>query len=88
LLPLNLSQIGLVGGSGLINGKVECDTPHIIKGRIIKEKTSFIEENTNHEGYVTSTTLTEVVSNKLIFNLLTPKGFLSLTDYSGVGNAA
>ena len=37
LLPLNLGQVGLIGGSGLINGYVDCDSPHIIKGRVIKE---------------------------------------------------
>lgn len=32
LLPLSISQIGLIGGSGMINGLIECDTPHIIQG--------------------------------------------------------
>ena len=50
LLPLNLGQVGLIGGSGLINGLVECDTPHIIKGRIIKESSVSSEENTNSRG--------------------------------------
>jgi hypothetical protein len=83
LLPLSLAQIGLVGGSGLINGLVDCDTPHIIKGRIVKEKRVKTDENTNTRGDLMSTTQTEVVSNKLIFNLLTPSGFISLTDYGG-----
>jgi hypothetical protein len=78
LLPLNLSQVGLIGGSGLINGLVECDTPHIIKGRIVKENRLRKEENLNRNGELTSTTLTETRSNKMIFNLLTPQGFLSL----------
>ena len=38
LLPLSLGQVGLIGGSGLINGLVECDSPHIIKGRIVTRK--------------------------------------------------
>ena len=83
LLPLSIGQIGLVGGSGMINGWVDCDTPHIIKGRIVKEKRARVDENTNSKGQLTSTTLTETVSNKLIFNLLTPKGFISLTDHGG-----
>lgn len=83
LLPLNLGQVGLIGGSGLINGLVECDTPHIIKGRIIKESSVSSEENTNSRGDLTSTTVYETCSNKMIFNLLTPEGFLSLVDYSG-----
>lgn len=81
LLPLNLGQVGLIGGSGLINGLVECDTPHIIKGRIVKENTVNSEENLNDKGELTSTTVVETHSNKMIFNLLTPQGFLSLSDY-------
>ena len=79
LLPLNLGQVGLIGGSGLINGLVECDTPHIIKGRIVKENNIRAEENENSRGEVISTTLTETRSNKMIFNILTPDGFRSLS---------
>lgn len=82
LLPLNLGQVGLIGGSGLINGLVECDTPHIIKGRIVKENAVNREENLNNKGELTSTTVVETRSNKMIFNLLTPQGFLSLSDYA------
>lgn len=32
-LPLSIGQVGLIGGSGLINGLMECDYPHIVKGR-------------------------------------------------------
>lgn len=85
LLPLSLGQIGLVGGSGLINGLVECETPHIIKGRITKEKRVRAEDNENNRGDTMSTTITEVISNKLVFNLLTPRGFISLTDYGNGG---
>jgi hypothetical protein len=81
LLPLNLGQVGLIGGSGLINGLVECDTPHIIKGRIVKENTVHHEENLNKKGELVSTTVFETRSNKMIFNLLTPQGFISLSDY-------
>ena len=73
LLPLNLSQIGLVGASGLMNGLVECDTPHIIKGRIIKEKKTRIGTEDDDK-----LTLHEITSNKLIFNVLTPDGLISL----------
>ena len=74
LLPLNISQIGLVGASGLMNGLMECDTPHIIKGRIIRErreKAGAIDENGKQEIRV-------ITSNKLIFNVLSPSGFRSL----------
>ena len=85
LLPLNLGQVGLIGGSGMINGLVECDTPHIIKGRIVKENNVSREKNLNTKGELISTTVSEIRSNKMIFNLLTPDGFRSLSDYSGMG---
>ena len=81
LLPLNLGQVGLIGGSGLINGLVECDTPHIIKGRIVKEKIINREANMNSKGETIGETVYETRSNKMIFNLLTPQGFMSLSDY-------
>lgn len=81
LLPLNLGQVGLIGGSGLINGLVECDTPHIIKGRIVKENTINKDDNMNSKGEIIGETVYETRSNKMIFNLLTPQGFLSLSDY-------
>lgn len=74
LLPLNLSQIGLVGASGMMNGLVKCDTPHIIKGRIVKEKKSRV----GPEDEYGKIELKEITSNKLIFNLLTQTGFKSL----------
>lgn len=86
LLPLNIGQVGLIGGSGLINGLVECDTPHIIKGRIVKETNVNREENVNSRGELTGETVHETRSNKMVFNLLTPQGFLSLSDYGGNGN--
>lgn len=81
LLPLNIGQVGLIGGSGLINGLVECDTPHIIKGRIVKENKINKEENMNNKGEVIGETVHETRTNKMIFNLLTPQGFMSLSDY-------
>jgi methylase of polypeptide subunit release factors len=87
LLPLNLGQVGLIGGSGLINGLVECDTPHIIKGRIVKQNNISKEENLNRKGELMSTTLYKTRSNKMIFNLLTPNGFMSLTDYTTDGGS-
>jgi hypothetical protein len=79
LLPLNIGQVGLIGGSGLINGLIDCETPHIIKGRIIKEMRSDTSENHNSRGEVISSEVRETVSNKMIFNILTPQGFKSLT---------
>ena len=79
LLPLSIGQIGLVGGSGMINGLIECDTPHIIKGRIIKVKSVEREEQFSHNGRHMGAEIKEVISNKMIFNILTPNGFKSLT---------
>ena len=57
---------------------MECDYPHIIKGRIIKEKRTMSEENRSKSGALISTEHRETISNRMIFNLLTPNGFLSL----------
>ena len=79
LLPLSIGQIGLIGGSGMINGLIECDTPHIIKGRIAKVKNVEHEEQFDQRGNHTGTQVHEVISNKMIFNVLTPNGFLALS---------
>ena len=53
---------------------MECDTPHVIKGRIVKEKKTHIgipDESGKAE-------IRQVTSNKLIFNVLTPTGYHSL----------
>ena len=79
LLPLSIGQIGLVGGSGMINGLIDCGTPHIIKGRIIKVRNEEREEKYNSIGIHTGAEIKEVISNKMVFNVLTPKGFKALT---------
>ena len=70
LLPLNIDQVGLIGGSGLINGYVDCENPHVIKGRIIKEVKKYENEEEN--------TLTETRVNRMLFNVLTPDGLKRL----------
>ena len=79
LLPLSISQIGLIGGSGMINGLIECDTPHIIKGRIVKVVRTESEEKFSARGKHMGSEVTETISNKMIFNVLTPNGFKALT---------
>lgn len=79
LLPLSISQIGLVGGSGMINGLIECDHPHIIKGRIVKMVRTESEDRFNYKGDHMGEEIHETISNKMIFNILTPKGFKALT---------
>lgn len=70
LLPLNIGQVGLIGGSGLINGYVDCENPHVIKGRIIKEVKKYEDKDTNM--------LTERRVNRMLFNILTPDGLKRL----------
>lgn len=79
LLPLSISQIGLIGGSGMINGLIACETPHIIKGRIVKVVRTESEDKFSARGTHMGSVVTETISNKMIFNVLTPKGFKSLT---------
>ncbi len=78
-LPLSISQIGLVGGSGMINGLIPCDTPHIIKGRIVKVKRTESENQFSAAGNYMGSEVKETISNKMIFNVLTPNGFKALT---------
>ena len=78
-LPLSISQIGLIGGSGLINGLIECGTPHVIKGRIVKVTRNETEEQFDAKGRHTGAELHETITNKMIFNILTPNGFKALT---------
>ena len=73
-LPLTIGQIGLVGGSGLINGLIECETPHVLKGRVIKAKQRRTGDNYENEDGSTTTEIIETTSNKMVFNLLTPSG--------------
>jgi len=79
LLPLSIGQVGLIGGSGMINGLIDCETPHIIKGRIIKVKQLEAEDKFSSKGIHMGQEIREVISNKMIFNVLTPDGFKALT---------
>ena len=77
--PFPLGRSVSIGGSGMINGLIECDTPHIIKGRIVKVKNTEREEQFDQRGNHTGAEVHEVISNKMIFNVLTPNGFLALS---------
>ena len=79
LLPLSISQIGLIGGSGMINGLIACDTPHIIKGCIVKVIRTESEEKFSAQGNHIGSEVKETITNKMIFNVLTPNGFKALT---------
>lgn len=73
-LPLSIGQVGLIGGSGLINGLMDCEAPHVIKGRIVKVKSCISEDNYDNRGRHLSTEIRETISNKMVFNILTPNG--------------
>lgn len=80
LLPLSVGQVGLIGGSGLINGLAQCEHPHVIKGRIVKDiriRTEVTKKD--RMGNPIKSEQTETHVNKLIFNILTQQGFKSLT---------
>lgn len=77
-LPLSIGQVGLIGGSGLINGLVEDECPHIIKGRIVKCKKTSSEDNFDKEGEYVSTEIKVTTSNKMIFTVLTRDGVRAL----------
>ena len=79
LLPLSIGQIGLIGGSGMINGLIECDSPHVIKGRIVKVVSTEVENQIDSDGNHFGTIERQVISNKMIFNVLAPQGFRALT---------
>ena len=74
LLPLTIGQIGLVGGSGLINGLIECDAPHVLKGRVVKAVRRRTGEQYDETDGTTTTEIIETTSNKMVFNVLTPQG--------------
>jgi hypothetical protein len=79
LLPFTIGQIGLIGGSGLLNGLIECDNPHILKGRIIKETRQDVKESENNKGKKgTVSEMTETTVNKMVFNILTADGMKTL----------
>ena len=78
LLPLSIGQIGLIGGSGLINGLIAGDAPHIIKGRVVKE-TRTRQETVLNPGGECVKEIHEIRSNKMVFNILTPDGYRSLS---------
>jgi len=77
-LPLGFNQIGLLGGSGDINGLIDGEYPHIIKGRIRKVKKRVEEQFCDGGGRFQYTEERITTTNQMVFNILTPDGFLSL----------
>ena len=63
----------------LAYGGLACDTPHIIKGRIVKVIRTESEEKFSAQGNHIGSEVKETITNKMIFNVLTPNGFKALT---------
>ena len=59
--------------------RIACDTPHIIKGRIVKVIRTESEEKFSAQGNHIGSEVKETITNKMIFNVLTPNGFKALT---------
>lgn len=75
LLPFTIGQIGLIGGSGLINGYVDCEVPHVLKGQIVKERRK-TDSKDNAKGREVE--VTEAIVNKMNFTVLTADGIKKL----------
>lgn len=68
LLPLNVGQVGLIGGSGFINGLIDCRSPHIVKGRVTKETVVSVNAVREDEhGNPVSREQSETVTNNDLF---------------------
>jgi len=75
LIPFTIGQIGLIGGSGLIDGYIDCSYPHILKGQIVKER-KITDEKEDFNGNTTD--VTEQIINKMNLKVLTEEGVLTL----------
>ncbi len=75
LIPFTIGQIGLIGGSGLIDGYIDCSYPHILKGQIVKER-KITDEKEDFNGNTTN--VTEQIINKMNLKVLTEEGVITL----------
>lgn len=79
MLPLNAGQIGLIGGSGMLDGLVDCDVPHVIRGMIAKDViTDEHPIEFRKDKSIKRILQTNTVTNRLTFHLLTPDGYKCL----------
>lgn len=69
-LPLKISHMGLIGASGFLNGYVPGESPHVVKGRIVRETKTYFD--------VDAEEMVKTTTNRMIFNCLTPDGLKSL----------
>ena len=80
LLPLKVGQVGLIAGSGMINGYADCESPHIIKGYMEPQETITITSELQSSKRAPKIMYQHnKKSHQLKINILTPHGLKSLS---------
>ena len=80
LLPLKVGQVGLLAGSGMINGYADCEAPHIIKGYMEPQETITINSESQSNQHAPKIMYQHnKKSHRLKINILTPHGLKSLS---------
>lgn len=80
LLPLKVGQVGLIAGSGMINGYADCAAPHIIKGYMEPQETITITSDLQSSKHAPKVLYQHnKKSHQLKINILTPHGLKSLS---------
>jgi len=80
LLPLSINQIGLIGGSSMINGPIECDSPHIIKGWIVKVVRTETEDQYSERGRHMGAAIRETMEVSELMKRLTGRNYPVFVD--------
>ena len=80
LLPLKVGQVGLIAGSGMVNGYAGDEVPHVIKGYMQPEETITVTSAPQQEPNASQMMYQHnKKSNHLRINILTPHGIKSLS---------
>ena len=80
LLPLKVGQVGLIAGSGMVNGYAGGEAPHVIKGYMQPEETITVTSAPQQDPNASQMIYQHnKKSNHLRINILTPHGIKSLS---------
>lgn len=80
LLPLKVGQVGLIAGSGMVNGYAGGEAPHVIKGYMQPEETITVTSAPQQDPNASQMMYQHnKKSNHLRINILTPHGIKSLS---------
>ena len=72
--------MGLLAGSGMINGYADCEAPHIIKGYMEPQETITINSESQSNQHAPKIMYQHnKKSHRLKINILTPHGLKSLS---------